>query len=181
MNNNKVLKYIFWIMIFILLCFYSCIPSIKEQKTKASTNLKVAATKKPTITPTKKPTIGPTIKATCKPTIKPSKKPEKKNKNKKHSQVKTFKLTAYCPCYECSEEYGTNTATGVKARARHTIAVDPKVIKYGTKVIIDGVEYTAEDCGGKVKGNHIDIYFNTHEEVERFGVKYKKVRVIKWN
>lgn len=176
MNNNKVLKYIFFMMIFILLCFYLCIPSIKEKKTKASTNLKVIATENPTNAPTNKPTIAPTIKATWTPTIKPTRKPEKKKK--KHSRAKIFMVTAYCPCYECSEEFGTNTATGVKARARHTIAVDPKVIKYGTKVIIDGVEYTAEDCGGKVKGNHIDIYFNTHEEVERFGVKYKKVRLI---
>lgn len=177
MNKNKVLKYIFFMMIFILLCLYLCIPSIKEQKTKASTNLKVVATENPTIKQTNKPTNKPTIAPTIKATRKPTKKPERKKK--KQSKVKTFLLTAYCPCHECSEGYGTNTATGVKARARHTIAVDPKVIKYGTKVIIDGVEYNAEDCGGKVKGNHIDIYFNTHEEVERFGVKYKKVRIIK--
>lgn len=173
MKSNKVLNYIFAIMIFILLCFYLCIPSIKKQKPKASTTPKVAATKKPT----SKPTIAPTKKATSKPTIKPTKKPRKKKK--KHSKAKIFKVTAYCPCYKCSEGYGNNTATGVKARARHTIAVDPKVIKYGTKVIIDGVEYTAEDCGGEVKGNHIDIYFNTHKEVKRFGVKYKKVRISK--
>lgn len=50
------------------------------------------------------------------------------------------------------------TATGVIARANHTIAVDPTIIPYGTKVHINGTVYTAEDCGGAVKGNVIDIY-----------------------
>ena len=39
-----------------------------------------------------------------------------------------------------------------------TIAVDPRVIPCGTKVIIGGHIFTAEDCGGAIQGNHIDIY-----------------------
>ena len=88
-----------------------------------------------------------------------------------------FKITAYCPCRECSGGYGRQTSTGHRARARHTIAVDPRNIRYGTKLIIDGVTYTAEDCGGGVKGRHIDIFFDTHREVERFGKRYREVRV----
>ena len=88
-----------------------------------------------------------------------------------------FKLTAYCPCRECSGGYGRQTSTGCRARPRHTVAVDPRVIRYGTKLIIDGVTYTAEDCGGGVKGRHIDIFFNSHSEVERFGKRYREVRV----
>ena len=88
-----------------------------------------------------------------------------------------FKLTAYCPCRECSGGYGRQTSTGRRARARHTVAVDPDIIKYGSKVEIDGITYTAEDCGGKVKGKHIDVFFDTHDEVEKFGKKYMKVRV----
>ena len=45
-----------------------------------------------------------------------------------------------------------------------TIAVDPRVIPYGTKVIIGGHIFTAEDCGGAIQGNHIDIYVNNHAE-----------------
>lgn len=33
-----------------------------------------------------------------------------------------FKITYYCPCLKCSEGYGNNTATGVKAQANHTVA-----------------------------------------------------------
>lgn len=88
-----------------------------------------------------------------------------------------FKITAYCPCRECSGGYGRQTSTGHRAKSRHTVAVDPRIIRYDTKLIIDGTTYTAEDCGGGVKGRHIDIFFNAHSEVERFGKRYREVRV----
>lgn len=50
-----------------------------------------------------------------------------------------------------------------------TIAVDPSIIPYGSKVIIGGHVFTAEDCGGAIKGNHIDIYVNSHEEALALG------------
>ena len=86
-----------------------------------------------------------------------------------------FMLTAYCPCCECSDKYGDMTATGVKAKEGRTIAVDEDVIPYGCEVIIGGNTYRAEDCGGKVIGKHIDIYFESHKEAENFGVQYADV------
>ena len=86
-----------------------------------------------------------------------------------------FMLTAYCPCRECSDEYGDMTATGVRAKAEHTIAVDTDVIPYGCEVIIGDKVYWAEDCGAKVNGKHIDIYFESHKEAENFGVQYADV------
>lgn len=93
----------------------------------------------------------------------------------------TYKLTAYCPCYKCSEGWGRQTSTGVTARASHTVAVDPKVIPYGTQIMINGVDYTAEDCGGGVKGQHIDIFFDTHREAKEFGIKYAEVLIERSN
>ena len=89
----------------------------------------------------------------------------------------TFKLTAYCPCTECSEEWGDMTSTGVRATENRTIAVDPKVIPYGSEVKINGATYIAEDCGGAIKQNKIDIYFGNHEEAKEFGVKYAEVEL----
>ena len=59
-----------------------------------------------------------------------------------------------------------------------TIAVDPRVIPYGTRMFIvsnDG-EYiygvsTAEDCGGAIKGKRIDLYYPTLWECNQFGVR----------
>ena len=50
-----------------------------------------------------------------------------------------------------------------------TIAVDPSVIPYGTQVIIGGHVFTAEDCGGAIKKNRIDIYVNSHERAWDLG------------
>lgn len=93
---------------------------------------------------------------------------ETEEETPKMKSLGIFTATAYCPCYECSEGYGTQTATGAKATEGRTIAVDPKVIPYGTEVVINGHTYIAEDCGGAIKGKKIDIYFDTHEETKNF-------------
>lgn len=90
-----------------------------------------------------------------------------------------FKITAYCPCDECSEGYGRRTATQKIARSKHTIAVDPDVIDLGSKVKIGKRTYVAEDTGGKVVGDTIDVFFDSHKEVEEFGVKHRNVLVLK--
>jgi 3D (Asp-Asp-Asp) domain-containing protein len=102
----------------------------------------------------------------------------KKNKRKARYKTITCKLTAYCPCRQCSGGYGTRTATGTRCKAGRTIAVDRHKIKLGSKVIINNHTYKAEDVGGGVRGNHIDIYFNNHRQTTRFGVKYRRVKVL---
>ena len=86
-----------------------------------------------------------------------------------------FKTTGYCPCRSCSAGWGRNTCTGAVASSQHTIAVDPRVIPYGTRVMINGVVYTAEDKGGGVRGHHIDIFFDTHTETRQHGVQNAEV------
>jgi 3D (Asp-Asp-Asp) domain-containing protein len=85
-----------------------------------------------------------------------------------------FKLTHYC-CEKYKHICGTGsgkTATGTKVTAGRTIAVDPKVIPYGTKVYIEGYGWrTAEDCGGAVKNKQIDIAVDTHNEAWSMGEK----------
>lgn len=71
-----------------------------------------------------------------------------------------------------SDELGGNgdgvTATGTIPTAGRTIAVDPSVIPYGTQVYIPsmGGTYIAEDTGGMIKGNKIDIYMS-HGDIAR--------------
>ena len=59
-----------------------------------------------------------------------------------------------------------------------SIAVDPSVIPYGTEVIINEHTYKAQDCGGAIDGNEIDVYFENHQEALNFGVQYAEVYMI---
>lgn len=75
--------------------------------------------------------------------------------------------------------YGdTITSTGVKPIVGRTIAVDPKVIPYGTKVYIPQLNkvFIAEDCGSAIKGNRIDIFMNSYDECINWG--YKDITII---
>lgn len=93
--------------------------------------------------------------------------------------IKTMEATAYYPGPECTGESCDGlTSTGKKARFG-IIAVDPKVIPLGTKVYIQGYGFAeAEDVGGAIKGNRIDLCFNTYREAVRFGRKKMKVFIL---
>lgn len=89
-----------------------------------------------------------------------------------------FKITHYCPCSICCGPYANGiTSTGVTATTNHTIAVDPSQIPYGSKVVINGQVYVAEDCGGAIKTNCIDIYVATHAEGEAKGVYLSLIHI----
>ena len=91
----------------------------------------------------------------------------------------TFRITHYCPCSICCGPWANGiTSTGVTATTNHTIAVDPSQIPYGSQVVINGQVYVAEDCGGAIKTNCIDIYVASHEEGESKGVYYTDVYLI---
>ena len=75
-----------------------------------------------------------------------------------------FLLTGYCDCPICQEEWVGTTALGVAPTPEWTIAVDPDVIPLGSYVVINGHTYRAEDVGGMINYNHIDIFCSSHEE-----------------
>lgn len=90
----------------------------------------------------------------------------------------TFKLTAYCSCPVCCGEWADGTTyTGTTATAGRTIAVDPDVIPLGSTVYINGQPYVAEDIGGAIQGNRIDVYFPTHDAAIEFGVQYAEISI----
>jgi 3D (Asp-Asp-Asp) domain-containing protein len=73
------------------------------------------------------------------------------------------------------------TASGKKIM-QGMVAVDPKVIPLGTRIEIKNMGvFVAEDTGGKIKGNRIDIYFKSKEEAKRFGIKGVWVNIIDEN
>lgn len=79
-----------------------------------------------------------------------------------------FQLTAYCECNTCNRPYtGQPTALGTDYVEGRTIAVDRRIIPLGSIVEIDipgegWHQFRAEDVGGRIKGNHIDVFVNGH-------------------
>lgn len=45
-------------------------------------------------------------------------------------------------------------------------------------MVINGQVYVAEDCGGAIKGNRIDIYVGSHAEAEQRGMFYTEVYLL---
>lgn len=114
-------------------------------------------------------------------------KSEKETSKKK--SLGTFKLTAYCSCEKCCGSYAKNRpvdengkqivygSSGEVLKEGISIAVDTKVIPFGSKVVIDNNEYIAHDTGGAIKSNKIDVYFEDHQRALDFGVQHKEVFV----
>ncbi|MDR0931033.1 MAG: G5 domain-containing protein [Clostridiales bacterium] len=101
-----------------------------------------------------------------------------------YSNVVTMQATAYCPCSKCCGPYSSGyTATGMRA-TKGVIAVDPRVIPLGSKVFIETPDGSyvygtavAADTGGAIKGNRIDLCFNSHSEALAFGRRSVKVYI----
>jgi 3D (Asp-Asp-Asp) domain-containing protein/tellurite resistance protein len=107
-----------------------------------------------------------------------------------YSSVMQMEATAYCACYSCCGKYPSNkyygiTKTGTRAKVG-TIAVDPRKIPLGTELYIEGLygaknygDGKAEDIGGAIKGNIIDLYFDTHKETINWGRQQVMVYILK--
>lgn len=100
---------------------------------------------------------------------------ENKNSIKKSQapsgRTMTMEATAY-------NDPGGITASGTRTRVG-AVAVDPRVIPLGTRLYIEGYGYaTAEDTGGAIKGNIIDLYMNSNSEVYNWGRRPVKVTIL---
>lgn len=104
------------------------------------------------------------------------------------TSIGEFTITAYCACEKCCGKdpshpaYGI-TASGTEATQGRTIATDPSVIPTGSVVYFEGIDgltggYIAEDTGSAIKGNKIDLYFDSHQDALEWGVQSREVFVI---
>ena len=90
-----------------------------------------------------------------------------------------FTLSWYSPKELGKPLHKLRTSTGTTPKEGRTIAVDPKVIPYGSIVYIqDYGYYIAEDCGGDIKSNRIDIFTASHENAIQQGKKVANVWVL---
>lgn len=94
------------------------------------------------------------------------------------SVAESYIITAYCPCVKCCGKTDGITASGEKAIQGVTVAMN-KTIPFGTKIYIDGIgERIVQDRGGAIKGNKIDLYFDSHEKALEFGRQTKQVTIL---
>lgn len=94
---------------------------------------------------------------------------------KKYEVVKELDVSA------SAYSTGSITATGTKPTVGRTISVDPKIIPYGTKVYIPYFDrvYIAEDTGGAIKGNKIDIFMGSRQECYNWGIRNIEIKILK--
>ena len=84
-----------------------------------------------------------------------------------------FIITYYCACERCCGKTDGITASGAVVREGVTVSVDCRVIPLGTYLYIEGIGYrVAQDTGGYVNGNRIDVYMSNHNDAIKSGVEY---------
>lgn len=106
-------------------------------------------------------------------------------------------VTAYCKCQKCCgwqrsglgrpvyssgpakgkpKQVGV-TASGAKAR-QGTIAADLSLYPFRTIMYVPDYGYgRVEDCGGGVQGNHIEVFFNSHNKALQWGKQTRRVEI----
>jgi 3D (Asp-Asp-Asp) domain-containing protein len=95
--------------------------------------------------------------------------------------VKEFTVSASAFTASCNGCSGV-TKTGINLKSNpevKVIAVDPSVIKLGTKVYVEGYGYAiAGDTGSSIKGNKIDVFFPTKKEAYKWGRKNVTIKIL---
>ena len=97
-------------------------------------------------------------------------------------QTVQMRVTAYCPCQKCCGKYSDGqTACGHKIRPGDAFVAADKKYCFGTEMLVagysNGEPVEVLDRGGVIRGNRLDVFFGSHEEALKWGVKYLDVKV----
>ena len=97
-------------------------------------------------------------------------------------QTVQMRVTAYCPCPKCCGEYSDGvTASGHKIRLGDAFVAADNKYSFGTEMIIAGYKngepVKVLDRGGVIRGNRLDVFFHSHEEALKWGVRHLGVKV----
>lgn len=103
------------------------------------------------------------------------------NENGKWRVVR-MKVTAYCPCRKCCGRHADGiTACNHRIRPGDVFAAADKRYAFGTEMIIPGYNgnqpIQVKDRGRLIKGNRLDVFFHSHQQAKKWGVKTLDVLV----
>ncbi len=93
-----------------------------------------------------------------------------------------MRVTAYCWCSKCCGKYSDGiTANGHRIRLGDTFVAANKMYAFGTEIIIPGYNNSQPvkvlDRGGAIRGNRLDVFFNSHQKALEWGVQNLPVKV----
>jgi 3D (Asp-Asp-Asp) domain-containing protein len=99
-----------------------------------------------------------------------------------HWQTVPMRVTAYCPCRRCCGRFADGyTANGHRIQKGERFAAADKKYPFGTEIIVPGYNggrpIEVLDRGGAIKANRLDVFFESHVQAVRWGVKYLNVKV----
>ena len=97
-------------------------------------------------------------------------------------EVILMRVTAYCWCWKCCGKHSDGiTANGHRIRLGDTFVAADKMYSFGTEMVIPGYNNSQPvkvlDRGGAIRGNKLDVFFNSHQRAKLWGVKYLPVKV----
>ena len=115
-------------------------------------------------------------------TNKQSNKPESNGEETSEWESIKMRVTAYCPCSKCCGRYSDGvTACGHKIRMGDTFVAADRRYPFSTEMLIPGYGNSQRvqvlDRGGAIKGNRLEVFFDTHEEALEWGVRYLDIKV----
>ena len=94
----------------------------------------------------------------------------------------TMRVTAYCACKKCCGKFADGkTANGHKIQRNDVFVAADKMYPFGTEVIVPGYNNDKPvkvfDRGRVIRGNRLDVFFNSHKTAREWGVKYLEVKL----
>jgi 3D (Asp-Asp-Asp) domain-containing protein len=97
-------------------------------------------------------------------------------------QTVLMQVTAYCSCPKCCGKHSDGiTASGHKIRHGDKFVAADKILSFGTEMIIPGYNNSQPvevlDRGRVIRGNRLDVYFDSHKKALKWAVKYLPVKV----
>ena len=97
-------------------------------------------------------------------------------------ETRQMRVTAYCPCEKCCGRHADGiTASGHIIKDGDTFVAADGRYSFGTEMLIPGYNNDKPikvlDRGGAIRGDKLDVFFNSHSQALEWGVRYLEVKI----